>query len=294
MSGTSKRGASGGGIWGPGGASIDPVTHHVFIATGNADTRTGQHQHQNAPYAEQVIELSPTLGTILGNNYPTNIPGDVGDDLDFGATPLLFKPDGCPALVAAINKSGMFELYDRGSISSGPIQYIAMSVPSDNANFIGVPAYDPATGYVYVGLPTSQGIYKPGLAAFKIASTCTLNPTPVWSANFGPDGSMGGNQEPRSPISIANGVVYVSNYQGDTEYAFNAKTGARLWSVALSGWGFVGTVIANGTVYVSDYFGNISAWAPRSSAKRFRKSAVAPVSIAPSSASAARDLEWPQ
>ena len=33
---------SGGGIWGPGGASIDPSTNNVFIATGNADTTKGR------------------------------------------------------------------------------------------------------------------------------------------------------------------------------------------------------------------------------------------------------------
>jgi DNA-binding beta-propeller fold protein YncE len=56
MSGTSTRGASGGGIWGPGGASIDPSTGNVFIATGNADTSKGA--AQNAGYAEQIIEYS--------------------------------------------------------------------------------------------------------------------------------------------------------------------------------------------------------------------------------------------
>ena len=116
-----SREASGGGIWGPGGASIDPATNNVFVATGNADTSKGA--QQNAGYAEQVVELSPTLGTVIANNYPTNIPIiDGDDDFDFGATPLLFTPYGCPLLMAAINKSGMFELHDLSSISNGPMQ----------------------------------------------------------------------------------------------------------------------------------------------------------------------------
>lgn len=262
MSGTSVAGASGGGIWGPGGASIDPNTNDVFVATGNADTRQGA--AQNAGYAEQVIQLSPTLSSIIANNYPPNIPQINNDnDFDFGATPILFQPYGCPPMVAAVNKSGMFELYDEGSISQGPIQYIAMSVPSDKADFVGVPAFDPATGYLYVGIPATEGIYRPGIAAFGIQSNCTLNPVPVWSAKFGPDGKRDpGAQTQRSPISIANGVVYVANYGFKTEFAFDASSGAQLWSVPLSDFGNVGTVVANGIVYVSSRDGNITAWAP--------------------------------
>ncbi len=190
MSGNSTQGPSGGGIWGPGGGSIDPSNNNVFVATGNADTSGSG--SQNATYAEQVLELSSTLGSIVANNYPTNIPTINGDDdFDFGATPLIFQPPGCPTLVAAMNKSGMFELYDESSISSGPVQYIAMSVPTDNASFVGVPAYDPATGYVYVGMPSTEGSYVPGLSAFSMQGNCTLNPTPVWAASFGPDGAGG-------------------------------------------------------------------------------------------------------
>ncbi|MGC1984864.1 MAG: PQQ-binding-like beta-propeller repeat protein [Candidatus Cybelea sp.] len=270
-SGTSKHGSSGGGIWGPGGASIDANTNNVFVATGNADTSQGQ--AQNAGYAEQVIELSPTLGTIVANNYPPNIPLISGDsDFDFGATPLLFQPYGCPLMLAAVNKSGIFELYDVGSIVYGPIQAIAMSIPTDKGNFVGVPAFDPVTGYVYVGLPATEGIYRPGLAAFSIkGSTCTLNPTPVWNAQFGPDGAHVAAQTPRSPLSIANGVVYVANYGHKTEFAFDAATGAQLWSDPLSDFGDVGTVIANGIVYVSARDGTITAWAPPGSKSKKRK-----------------------
>lgn len=270
MSGTNQQGSSGGGIWGPGGASIDPATNDVYIATGNADTHTSQ--TQNANYAEQVVELSSGLNTILANNYPTNIPVDGLNDFDFGATPLLFQPPGCPPLLAAVNKSGMFLLYDRGSISSGPIQYIAMAVPSNTGSFVGVPAYDPETGYVYVGLPSAEGIYQPGVAAFSMTSNCTLNPTPVWSASFGPIGNQT-TPAPRSPISIANGVLYISNYTGDTEYAFNAATGAQLWNQTLPAYGRIGTVIANGMVYVSSIDGTITAWAPAPLAQKLRKQA---------------------
>lgn len=290
MSGNSTQGASGGGIWGPGGASIDPGTNNVFIATGNADTHKGA--QQNADYAEQVIELSPTLATVVANNYPTNIPIISGDnDFDFGATPLLFQPYGCPLMLAAINKSGMFELYDVATIASGPIQYIAMSIPTDKGVFVGVPAFDPATNYVYVGLPATEGDYKPGMAAFGIeSSNCTLNPKPVWSARFEPDASkISYLQTPRSPISIANGVVYIANHNRKTEFAFDAATGAKLWTTTLSNNGDIGTVIADGVVYVSSIDGTITAWAPPGS-KAKRRSA-RPFTVRDASASAESVLD---
>ncbi len=282
MSGTSTQGPSGAGIWGPGGASIDPSTNNVFIATGNADTHKGA--QQNADYAEQIIELSPQLDTIIANNYPTNIPIISGDnDFDFGATPLLFQPYGCPLLAAAINKSGMFELYDVSTISSGPIQYIAMSIPTDKGVFVGVPAYDPVTNYVYVGMPATEGQYKPGIAAFSMASNCTLNTKPVWNARFGPDASqLKSVQIPRSPISIANGVVYIANHNHKKEFAFNAATGALLWTLALPNNGDEGTVIANGVVYVSSWDGTITAWAPPGSRSKRRGGHKSPsITVAP-------------
>ncbi|MBV8530144.1 MAG: PQQ-like beta-propeller repeat protein, partial [Candidatus Eremiobacteraeota bacterium] len=78
----------------------------------------------------------------------------------------------------------------------------------------------------------------------------------------------------RSPISIANGVLYISNFTGDTEFAFDAASGARLWRVTLPGHGVIGTVIANGMVYVSSYDGTISAWAPSPAAEKLRRRAV--------------------
>jgi outer membrane protein assembly factor BamB len=260
VSGTSVPGGSGGGIWGPGGASIDPATNDVFIAVGNADTHTGQ--VQTAGYAEQVVQLSADLSTVLAANFPANWsvgPGE--DDLDFGATPLLFTPPGCPEMLAAMNKTGMLEVYDVNTLAGGPVQAIQMSISTDTADFVGVPAYDPVTNMVYVGLPSTFGNYLPGLGAFSIQTNCTLNPTPAWAAQFGPDGATTSGQTRRSPISIANGVVYVSNYSGDTAFAFNAATGAQLWTESLTGTGLMGTVVADGYVYVSSADGNINAWA---------------------------------
>src|SRR5438874_8091364 len=53
---------NGGGIWGPGGISIDPATGDVFTATGNALTNP-----ENIRYCENVVDLSSVL-QVLGSN----------------------------------------------------------------------------------------------------------------------------------------------------------------------------------------------------------------------------------
>jgi outer membrane protein assembly factor BamB len=268
VSGTSTSGGSGGGVWGAGGASIDPGTNDVLIATGNASVENGQ--AENAGYAEHLVVLTPDLSKIVGANYPPNIPGGSLTDLDFGSTPMLFEPPGCPEMTAALNKSGMFELYDLASLekSENPVQGIQMSIASDTADFQGTPAYDPVTNYLYIALPTTFGGYKPGLAAFSIRSTCTIDPTPVWYAAFGPDGATTPDQTERSGLTIANGVIYVGSGPGDMVYAFNAATGAELWSTNPGGRAKPATIVTNGVVYVSADDGEITAWAPSPSPDR--------------------------
>lgn len=249
------QGTSGGGIWGFGGASIDPSTNNVFIAVGNADTTGGV--AQNSYYAEHIVELSADVSTVLASNYPA-LHNSI--DADFGATPLLFQPPGCPSLLAALNKSGDFVLYNRGNINNGPVQQIQMSISTDAGDFIGVPAYDPVTNLVYVGLPSTFGSYVPGMAAFGITGACKLNPTPVWSAAFGPDGALTTNDVPRSPITIANGIAYVAGFTDDTVHAFDASNGTPLWSGALNSLGVSGPVVVNGRLYVAAYGGSVYAW----------------------------------
>lgn len=248
----------GGGIWGWGGASIDPATNNVFIATGNSSGKV-----QNLAYAEQIVELSADLSTVIDHHQPS-IP--FVSDADFGATPLLFQPPGCPPLLAAVNKSGAFVLYNRTNLSAGPLQDIDMSLANDTGDFIGVPTYDPVTNYVYIGLPTTFGAgsttYHPGAGAFSVQSNCTINPVPVWSVQFGPDGALTTDDVPRSTITVANGVVYVSGDTDKTTYAFNAATGARIWSAALSDNGIPGPVVVDGRLYVVDVGGTIHAWKP--------------------------------
>jgi outer membrane protein assembly factor BamB len=211
----------GGGIWGPVSAAIDPASNDVFIATGNDWTGPSEH----AGYGEQVVRLNAALTSVLAANYP----GTTGQDSDFGSTPMLFTPPGCPAMVAAKNKDGDFVQWTRDGINSGAIANIEMAPPDPTGgNFIGLTAYSPVTHDVYVGDYANDGVYAAGVDALAATGpNCTLQlkwktPLPVGSSNT--------QAVPVSPPATANGVVYFGSGLAHTLYALDATTGAQLWN----------------------------------------------------------------
>ena len=60
--------------------------------------------------------------------------------------------------------------------------------------------------------------------------------------------------------SVADGVVYALN-DNAVAYAFNAKTGARLWSYQAGGALETAPVVANGIVYFGTSSGGVEAFA---------------------------------
>jgi hypothetical protein len=109
----------GGGIWGYGGVAVDSLGR-VIAATG-ADSKpyTPTVPEGYSPYAGRMVALATDLGysssNLLGSPlgsyeppHPSPCPGAPGVcDMDFGATPIVFQPPGCPKpLTAAMNKDG--------------------------------------------------------------------------------------------------------------------------------------------------------------------------------------------
>jgi outer membrane protein assembly factor BamB len=245
--GPPSRGISGGAIWGYGGAAVEPSNGHVFVATGNALTSP-----ENYGYSEAVVELTPSLG-VLGSNKPSLI----GSDVDFGATPVLFKPAGCPAtLVAAKNKSGVLFVYAEGGLNRGYRQRLQIASVKD-WRFNGLPAWDPVTNMLYVGNSTdsSSGTYLHGMVALKAAANCSLSL--AWQKTVGQ-----GFTSVSSP-AVANGVVYYGDGRGSQEFAFNAATGAQLWSSgSTTGQLFAAPMVANGTLFVAAGDNHLCAFGP--------------------------------
>ena len=238
---------SGGGIWGPGGVSIPADLVAVYAATGNAIGA------QNAPYAESILRLSPNLALTAYNTQTfTN-----GGDQDYGATPLLYSPPGCPAQLAAMNKSGALVIYDRGvAVGYGPRQRLQVSggYNADAGDFIGIPAYDPTRNRMFLGNPSDSAIYQHGLVALKMGANCQWGL--AWQAQTGVNNSPDNN--PMIPPTVANGVVYYSNGLGSQLFAYNADTGQQLWNsgTTISGDVLAAPTVVNGTVYAASYLGH--------------------------------------
>jgi outer membrane protein assembly factor BamB len=226
----------GGGIWGYGGAAVDPVNQAIYVATGNGLSS------ETSGFSEDVIRLDPSLA-VVGANYA----GLTGGDVDYGATPFLYSTP-CNNQTAAINKSGVLVTYDRDNIDAGPLQKLQIS--DSSGDLIGDLAQDSTTGLIFVATPNNapSGIYHHGLLAFDVNASCRLEL--AWQAGIGTSGSG-----PLSSPTAIPGVVFVTSGGGSTLDALNARTGAVLWTSgkAIGGPVYVAPAVIGGQVFLGSW-----------------------------------------
>ena len=228
----------GGGIWGPGGVSVDTATKHVFTATGNAFADPESYR-----FAEHVVELGQYL-RVKGADYP----GIEGTDSDFGATPILFHAPGCPPQVAAKNKTGFVVVYTRGDVTAGATQRLQIAAVTSQF-FNGIPAWDPTTNRLFIGNSSASSPYVRGMVALKIQGDCTL--ALDWQNSI----SDPGGNDSMSPPTVANGVVYYGNGFGKKEWAFDAATGTKLWDSGstITANIYAAPTVINGMLFVGSW-----------------------------------------
>jgi Glucose dehydrogenase len=230
-------GPDGGGIWGWGGASIDPNDGDVYIGTANVFA-----DPENSFYGDAIVRLNPDLSVVS-----TNSPGVGRQDDGFGSTPTLFQTSGCPPQLAAQMKNGGLFLYDRDSISTGYRQKI------QSADFsINVPAYSPATELLYVLNGGGMAPFVTGIQAFRHNAACNLEL--AWQ--FASPVSIG------SAPTIANGVVYYADGFGQTIHALSASTGAPLWASGpeIGGGVLAAPIVINGQLFAGSYDNHLHAY----------------------------------
>ena len=110
----------------------------------------------------------------MSNDDPGGRQGNF-DDVDFAATPVLFKPVGCTdTLLAAQGKGGEMVVYDTRDFSNGPVARFRVSPTSSDISNIANPSWSPATGLLYVNVtsatrhddrPEREGDLEPARAA---------------------------------------------------------------------------------------------------------------------------------
>jgi hypothetical protein len=197
-----------------------------------------------------VVELSSSL-QVLGANYP----GLVGEDVDFGATPVLYQPPGCPVLMAAKNKSGVLVTYERGHVSEGPTQRLQVANIHD-WEFNGLPAWSDETHLLYVSNSSDSNSTetKHGMVAFSVDANCQLHL--AWQRTVGPNPGL------VSSPTVAGGVVYYGDGLGGQLLAFDAATGTPLWSSGstIAGGIFATPMVVNGRLFVGGWKGKLYAF----------------------------------
>ncbi len=252
---------SGAGIWGPGGAAVDASVKNggVYIATGNAIATNTQ-----TPYAENIVDLRRDLSRMVGASTPS-IP--VGDN-DYGATPIVFQPTGCTSkLLAVPNKIGLL-VVDKIRPAGALQQWQTLQMANNTTSFRGSAAWDETDQLLLVTTPTDgPAPYLHGLSALRANASCT-SLSLAWQSS--PPAMLGPPYDPFSPVTIANGVVYMG-VEGTSEkqvFAIAATTsgtttaGQILWtSPALSGVVVAPPMVVNGRLYVAS-LGKVYAFAP--------------------------------
>jgi outer membrane protein assembly factor BamB len=264
----------GGGIWGYGGVPVDPATGNVYAAT-SADSN-----EVYTPYAVRMLSLSTNLA-LNGSFEPPHTSPCVGDpgacDEDFGATPIIYQPSGCPTLVAAVGKDGYIHLLTALDLSTrtsetqaqaAPLQSLALNIGYDGpgkGGITGVPAYWPSGNMLFVtdggpGITDSAGNHiNAGVVGLTIAPSPTCNLQVAWSVDWTniPQPLSGDNQPPSSP-TVANGVVFVGSGVNGSVHAYDAISGTELWnsgSAIASGATFAAPMVANGVLYTASWNG---------------------------------------
>jgi putative pyrroloquinoline-quinone-binding quinoprotein/putative pyrroloquinoline-quinone binding quinoprotein len=243
-------GPDGGGIWGWGGASVDPANGDVYVVTSNSRA-----EPENGFWSESVVRLSSTLQFKAGHN----LGFDMRDDGP-GSTPVLFQKNGCPPQLVVEQKHGSVYLYDRDSIAGGYKQRIRVIDTPDpvtgphEPGLIGVNLYYPRTQMVYVITPRDKadGTFKQGLIAFRINANCRLEV--AWQSSV--------PTSIAATATIANNVAFVVGGFNGKVYAVDARTGARLWDSGTSVTGPVlaAPIIHRSALYAGGYDNRLHAW----------------------------------
>jgi outer membrane protein assembly factor BamB len=146
-------------IWGRAGAVIEPGTHRILVATGNAPFNGA------TDWGDSVLELSPDAASLLHNWTPTDQAQLNANDTDLGSTaPALLPERGGVRLAVQGGKAGTLALLDLDRLNGtrsgasprtgGELQEI--SAPG-GAGVFTAPAVWTSGGRTYVFVASDSG-----------------------------------------------------------------------------------------------------------------------------------------
>jgi hypothetical protein len=257
-------------IWMSGYGPSSEGSGNVFFVTGNSDpSGTTYDKTKAVNLSESVIEISSTLNQIVSYFSPTDAGADVAEldqnDEDFGSGGVMLlpkQPGSDPNLAVAAGKAGIMYLMKTGSLGG-----------ENSGNVVG----EYSVGGCWCGpsfFTGSDGIGRVVSSGGNNINVWKVQTSPSTALVADPDftsPSVSGAQDPGFFTSVSsNGTTSGSaviwavgrpyNSTNDvTLYAFNAASGAQLYSGVAGNWpnttgnANIVPMVANGKVYVASY-----------------------------------------
>jgi outer membrane protein assembly factor BamB len=220
------------------GASV--YTSAAVAADGSVFLTTGDDNGASTNDSTAIVKLAEgTLTRLAGYQ----IPGLVGKNMDFNASPTLFTDAGTPA-VGACDKNGVFYVRKQSDMSA--LWQFTLGIPPavDSLAFCGGSAvYDGSDLFVGADAPASGA--PPG-SIYEL----TTGGTKVWETPLSTGPVIG------TPSLDGSGVLAVPTYNKTTGalgavYLINASTGLILRTISYSGPIFAQAVFADGELVIA-------------------------------------------
>ncbi|MGO8961026.1 MAG: PQQ-binding-like beta-propeller repeat protein [Streptosporangiaceae bacterium] len=235
---TVLSGDVGGSVWSS--VAVAPAGD-VFVSTGN-----GPVTNQLLDYSESILKLAPTTLKVLGR---FQVPAaQVGNDSDFGASPVIFGK-----YVGACNKDGIFYLLNQSNMKVRWERAIGVASNKTTGQCIATPAYNGKFLYFGGNQITIKGVTYPGSVQERNASDGNL----LWETAL-PGGITG------SPTLDGGGVLAVPTYYAGSPttsnyvYLFKAASGGILRTL-VQGTDFAQCVYADNWLFSANSDG-VYAW----------------------------------
>ncbi|MGA8256841.1 MAG: PQQ-binding-like beta-propeller repeat protein [Nocardioides sp.] len=253
-----RAGYGGTGIWST--AAFDPIGRHLYAGTADSDGHTRQHRYNNAILKIDADPRRATFGEVVGHHRGTtehaNLDALVGGtrnplcgatagslavdvptfldtsasieclelDLDFGASPNLYRGAAGRLKVVALQKSGVVHSVDTGSMRVDWQRFVGSGGAAMNSGTSAV-----AAGHVFTpATPNLVLAHDDGDGSLLWAST-----TEVDAFAYG-------------PVTHANGVLYAVNNAGFL-VALEARTGRLLTRSLIARHGQAGQCLGVGS-----------------------------------------------
>ena len=256
-------GYAGGGVWGT--PTVDPETGYLYVGTSNPESKTKEHERDNAIIKLDLDRTRPTFGTIVGSfkGTPDSITGydnpicqSVGEtawvnlgvygsspacgqlDVDFGVGPTLWRTADGRLLGAATQKSGWLHVFDAETMQPEWARQLFVTTSFLGGNIARI-ATDGETLYV---------VANPGV----IYALDADDGTERWHAPLTGLPMKGGN------VALANGVVYYVDEPAVK--AWNATSGRQLWAGYFPAGSIGSGVAVAGHHVIVNHYGRIAAY----------------------------------